>query len=507
MRNPYSLTVGQVRALSSKGNWIPIYREILADFETPLSAYLKIERAGPAYLLESVEGGEQLARYSFLGSAPRMIFRSKAREITLVKDGKITHFKTSGDPLAELKKLLTPYRTVVLDGLPRFAGGFVGYVGYDLVRFFEPIPAKAKDDLQLPEAFFLFSDLVVIFDHVEHRLKVLAYVDLTGAKGPQALERAYRQAASRIDRVVEQLKGPLPKPLTRSLSRKGRRRAKERVFQIRSNVTRSRFLTMVRRAKRAISQGEIIQGVLSQRFAVKVQAHPFSIYRHLRSLNPSPYMFYLNLGEFTLIGSSPEILVHCEGSVVRTRPIAGTRRRGKSEKEDERLEEELKADPKERAEHLMLVDLGRNDLGRVCAYGSVKVNSFMEIERYSHVMHLVSDVVGKKTKTADGLDCLRAAFPAGTVTGAPKVRAMQIIEELEPTRRGPYAGAVGYLSFSGNLDTCITIRTILVKGQTAYVQAGAGIVADSKPQREYQETRSKATGMLEAIRLAEEKAR
>jgi anthranilate synthase component 1 len=493
----YSLTLAQVQALGRRGNWIPLSRQIPADFETPLSAFLKLEGTGPAYLLESVEGGEQLARYSFLGSGPRMIFRSRGNQRVLVREGRISRFKSTRDPLSELRELLAPFKTVAGDGLPRFGGGVVGYAGYDLVRFFEPVPEKTRDDLGAPDAFFLLSDTVVIFDHVEHSLKVVAYVDLTRNK---AVSRAYQEAAAKIDRMVERLKGPLPKPPKA-------RPSPRRPFTVRSNVTRSRFLTMVRRTKQAISRGEIIQGVISQRFEVKTKADPFSIYRRLRSLNPSPYMFYLNLGELTLIGSSPEILVRAESGVVRTRPIAGTRPRGKTEAEDRRLAAELKADPKERAEHLMLVDLGRNDLGRVCAYGSVKVNAFMAIERYSHVMHLVSDVTGKPKKSVDALDCLRAAFPAGTVTGAPKVRAMQIIEELEPTRRGPYAGAVGYLSFSGNLDTCITIRTILVKGDTAYVQAGAGIVADSKPDREYQETRNKAAGMLEAIRLAEEEPR
>ena len=492
----YTPTLNEVRRLASRGNLIPLYREIPADFETPLSAYLKVEGAGPAYLLESVEGGEQVARYSFLGSSPRLIFQSRGAEVTIKENGRSHRFLTREDPLLELRRLLAPYRAVDLPHLPRFTGGLVGYVGYDLVRFFEPVPEIAADDLHVPETLFLLSDTLVIFDHVEHRLKVVAHVDLTRGGSASAVPQAYAEAVGKIEHLATRLRGPLPRRLS---PRKGRGS-----FSVASNMTRSQFLRKVRQVKKNISEGEIIQGVLSQRFSARVSAHPFSIYRALRSVNPSPYMFYLNLGKFTLIGSSPEILVRCEGNEVRTRPIAGTRRRGKTQADDKRLEAQLKADPKERAEHLMLVDLGRNDLGRISRYGSVKVRSFMETERYSHVMHLVSDVVGSRKPSADAFDCLRATFPAGTVTGAPKVRAMQIIEELEPTRRGPYAGAVGYIGFSGNMDTCITIRTILIQDGVATVQAGAGIVADSIPEREYLETRNKAAAMLEAIRLAQE---
>jgi len=499
----YTPSLERVKRLAAQGkNLIPVVREVLADFETPLTAFLKIEGEGPAYLLESVEGGEQVARYSFLGSAPKFIFRSCGRSITLTQGKRKRSFHCSEDPLVKLKSLLAPYRYAPLPGLPRFAGGLVGFAGYDLVRFYEPVPKRTTDDLKTPETLFLLSDTVVIFDHVEHRLKVVSHIDLTGAaKGKrrpsaQAVEKAYWETVRKINGLVYRLQGRLPQVRNRS-----RRRGK---FKVSSNVTYNRFLQMVRKAKKAISEGEIIQGVLSQRFSTQAHAHPFNVYRSLRSLNPSPYMFYLKLGELTLIGSSPEILVRCEGSEVRTRPIAGTRPRGQTPQKDKKLERELKADPKERAEHLMLVDLGRNDLGRVCQYGSVKVKSFMETERYSHVMHLVTDVAGKKAKGTDAFDCLRAAFPAGTVAGAPKVRAMQIIESLEPTRRGPYAGAVGYIGFSGNMDAAITIRTILMKGTQAHVQAGAGIVADSNPKREYQETCNKAAGMLEAIRLAEQ---
>ena len=479
---------------------IPVYQEILADFETPLSAYLQLDGAGPSYLLESVEQGERLGRFSFLGSNPSMILESNGRRMKLKTPRESRTWITLSDPISEMERLMSGYKSVPVPGLPRFCGGFVGYAGYNLVRFLEPVGSQKQDPLHLPDSVWLFSDTLVIFDHIEHVMKVVANAFIpSGFRGGQRrrARMAYLHATGQIETMAKKLRRGLPAPPPR----RGR---PMKMAAIRSNMSRSAFTAAVSRAKRAIGRGEIIQVVLSQRFRVPVVSHPFEIYRALRSVNPSPYMFYLNLGGFALVGSSPEILVRCEEGNVEVRPIAGTRPRGKSPAMDRQIEEGLKKDPKERAEHLMLADLGRNDIGRVCEYGSVQVSDLMTVERYSHVMHLVSSVTGKLKKGLNAFDLLRAAFPAGTVTGAPKVRAMQIINELEPDSRGPYAGAVGYLSFNGNLDTCITIRTVLVKGKEAFVQAGAGIVAGSRPEREYQETKNKAAGMLRAIELAEQ---
>ena len=485
--------------LARRGNVIPVYREILADFETPLSAYLKLEGRGPAYLLESVEQGERLGRYSFLGSSPGLVIESRGREIQL-KSRQDNRRWTTTDPLRELQQLMAGYRPVTVPGLPRFSGGFVGYAGYDLVRFLEPIGPAKPDVLSVPDSVWMLSDTVVIFDHLEHVLKVVANAMIPPGSSGSLVRRAkmaYAQATKRVEQITRQLRQPLwytPPP--------GPRRMQPP--PVHSNMSRAAFTAAVGKAKRAIGQGEAIQIVLSQRFQVPIACQPFEIYRALRSVNPSPYMFYFNFGAFSLVGSSPEILVRCEDGTVEVRPIAGTRPRGKTPAADQQIERGLRRDPKERAEHLMLVDLGRNDIGRVCEYGSVNVSDLMTVERYSHVMHLVSDVRGKLRRGKDAFDVLRATFPAGTVTGAPKVRAMQLINEWEPDARGPYAGAVGYVGFTGNLDAAITIRTVLVKGNQAYVQAGAGIVADSQPAREYQETRNKAAGMLHAIALAEQ---
>ncbi len=480
----------QFAKLAKKGNLVPVWTEIPADFDTPLSAYLKLEGTGPAYLLESVEQGEKLGRYSFLGSSPRWILESKGRQMSLREGKKIRRWTTASDPLRELELLLGRYRAVETEGLPRFSGGVVGYAGYEMVRFLEPVGAAKKDKLGVPDSIWMLSDSVVVFDHVERRMKLV--VNALISDDPA---RAYRQAVQTLNRLTLKMKTPLRS----SAARKPAAASKK----VASNLSKAAFVKAVREAKKAISAGEIIQVVLSQRFSRRASVPAFDIYRALRSINPSPYMFYLNLGSFALAGTSPEILVRCEEGVVETRPIAGTRRRGKTAAADLQIEQGLKRDPKERAEHLMLADLGRNDIGRVCEYGSVKLSDWMSVERYSHVMHLVSSVVGKLRKGFTAFDVLRAAFPAGTVSGAPKVRAMQIINELEPDARGPYAGAVGYIGFSGNLDTCITIRTVLVKNKIASVQAGAGIVADSKPEREYQETCNKAAGMLRAIDLAQ----
>lgn len=486
--------------LAKRGSVIPVYRKILADFETPLSAYLKLEGKGPAFLLESVEGGERLGRYSFLGSAPRWIMASRGRQMTLRYGSRTQRWMTQTDPLDELEQIMRPYKSVHVDGLPRFAGGVVGFAGYDMVRFFEPIGPELRHPAAVPDSVWMLCDTVVIFDHVERVMKVVVNAMFPGAanaRGSAEMKRAYAAACRKIDRMVSTLHKPVkrPRPTGAVPIRKS--------SVISSNISKPAFLKKVDQAKKEIGRGEAIQIVLSQRFSRPIRCKAFEIYRALRSLNPSPYMFYLNFNQFALVGSSPEILVRCEGGVVENRPIAGTRPRGDTPAADRMIEAELRRDPKERAEHLMLADLGRNDAGRVSEYGTVQVRELMTVERYSHVMHLVSSVTGKLKKGLNAFDVLRAAFPAGTVSGAPKVRAMQIINTLEPDARGPYAGAVGYIDFSGNLDTSIAIRTVLVKGKMAYVQAGAGIVADSKPLKEYEETRSKAAGMLEAIRRAE----
>lgn len=477
--------------LSEKGNLIPIYAEILADFSTPLSAFRNIDRGPYSFLLESVEGGENLARYSFLGSDPLLVFSSKGSIIKIV-EGKRSKSFTAKDPLEELKNILKKYRFVNVKGLPRFSGGLVGFMGYGMVRFFEDIPDKNPDDLKIPDSVFTLADTMLIFDHVDHKIKVVSNAHIDGDP-----EEAYKKAVSKIDAIISNLKKEGAK---KNISKK---RAVKKELKIRSNFTRAQFEEAVARAKAYIKKGDIIQVVPSQRFQIDISSDPFDIYRALRSINPSPYMYYLKLSDFYIVGSSPEIMVRCEDGIVELRPIAGTRPRGASEKEDARLIEELLADPKEKAEHIMLVDLGRNDIGRVCDYRSVKVSDFMTIEKYSHVMHIVSDVSGKLKKDKDAFDVVRASFPAGTVTGAPKVRAMEIIDEIENVRRGTYAGAIGYFSFSGNLDCCIAIRTILIKKGVAYIQAGAGIVADSKPALEYQETVNKAKALVRAIEMAE----
>jgi len=476
--------------LSRKGNLIPVYAEILADFETPLSAYRKIaSKAGYSFLLESVEGGERIARYSFLGSSPSIVFSSKGRRVT-IKEGKSSSTFAVKDPIAELKKLLSRYRFVGVKGLPRFCGGLVGFLGYDMVRFIEDIPDKNPDTIGVPDSVFMLTDTILIFDHVDHKIKVVSNAHVKGSA-----KRSYDDAVRKIEKLIGELKDSAAGEV--SLSRKS-----SSVPKIKSNFTKSGFEDMVRRAKRYIKAGDIIQVVLSQRLTTKMDSDPFQVYRALRSINPSPYMYYLKLDDFCLVGSSPEVMVRCEDGNVELRPIAGTRPRGATEKDDKRLEAELLRDPKERAEHIMLVDLGRNDVGKVCDYKTVKVSELMTVEKYSHVMHIVSDVSGRLMKGRDAFDVIRATMPAGTVTGAPKVRAMEIIDSLENVRRSTYAGCVGYFSFSGNLDCCITIRTILVKSGKAYIQAGGGVVADSVPSREYQETLNKAGALIKAIDIA-----
>jgi anthranilate synthase component 1 len=476
-----------------QGNLIPVYKEISADLETPVSAFLKIDQPGYSYLLESVEGEEFIARYSFLGSGPSLILRSKGSSVEIERLGRVRTIKST-DPLKEIKKLLNNYKFVPVKGLPRFCGGLVGFMGYDMVRFFERIPDANCDDLKLPDCLFLLTDSILIFDHTKQIIKIVDNVHLENKKTNLQIMRAYQAAIQRIEALEKKLKKQLRRRSASSLKKK---------IKVQSNVSSRNFARMVKRAKDYIREGEIIQAVLSQRFSTKLNTSGFDIYRSLRSINPSPYMFYLKLKDFSLVGSSPELFVRCEDGDVALRPIAGTRARGKHAREDKRLIKELLADPKERAEHIMLVDLGRNDIGRVAKFGSVKISDFMVIEKYSHVMHIVSEVKGRLRQDKDVFELIRACFPAGTVTGAPKIRAMEIIDELENVRRGPYAGLVGYFSFSGNLDSCITIRTILIKDKTAYIQAGAGIVADSLPKREYQETKAKARALIKAVELAQ----
>jgi anthranilate synthase component 1 len=490
----YSLSFEEFHALSSRGNLIPLYKEILADFETPVSAFTKIDHGPSAYLLESVEGGENWARYSFLGSGSPVVIQEDRGEVVLTRGVKTQRLPKRGNPLDALRGVLAEYRPVTVPGLPRFVGGAVGYLGYDVVRSFEDIPARRKDALGLPEFAFLITDTLLIFDNVAQTIKVVANAHVPSQKDGD-VRKAYADAVKRIEGMIARLRRPLRRT-------KPKRRHKPLSFT--SNMSKADFEKMVVRSKEYIKAGDIFQVVLSQRWEANIQTAPLQIYRALRLVNPSPYMYYLRIGGVELVGSSPEILVRCEDGQVSVRPIAGTRKRGETYEQDLALEKELLADAKERAEHVMLVDLGRNDVGRVARKGTVRAETLMRVERYSHVMHIVSDVVGDLDPSQTMYDVMQACFPAGTVSGAPKIRAMQIIEELEPTRRGPYAGAVGYFSFSGNMDTCINIRTIVIKGRQAYIQAGAGIVADSVPEREYEETCNKARAMMQAIELAEQ---
>jgi anthranilate synthase component I len=484
----YSPSKKEFIELSKKGNLIPVFKEIIADTETPVSAFKKIE-GKYSYLLESVEGGENLGRYSFLGSDPILRVASKGNSIKVItKSGTKT---IKGDPIEELKKILSRYKPVKVKGLPRFHGGLVGYFSYDIVRFIEKLKNKNPDDLKVPDMQFLLTDTILAFDHVNHKISIISNVLVD--KDPA---KAYELAIKKIKSIETKM----GKPLKRSSELE----VKEgKSIKVTSNFTKAEFESVVEKAKKYIVSGDVIQVVPSQRLATKLKGDPFRVYRILRTLNPSPYMYYLKFGDIKLIGTSPETMVRLEGSVATIRPIAGTRKRGQNDAEDIALGKELLADEKEKAEHIMLVDLGRNDLGRVCDFDSIKINKLMTIERYSHVMHIVSDISGNLSSGKDGFDLIKASFPAGTVTGAPKVRAMEIIEELENVRRGTYAGAVGYFDFYGNLDTCITIRTILLKGSNAYVQAGAGIVADSVPSKEYEESLNKAKALLKAIELSQ----
>jgi anthranilate synthase component 1 len=502
MRSNQILSREQFYQSAEEGMLVPIWRELPADLETPVSVYLKLRETGPSFLLESVERAEQVGRYSFLGFNPRQQIISRGREVTLI-DGKHIERRTLApreDPLDVVKATLAPYQPVapvhqLVQGLPRFFGGAVGYLSYDLVRFFEQLPGTEIDDRALPDLHLMVTDTLVVFDHVQHRLLLFA-----NAHVPQGCDRdaVYDAAQARLDHLAARVRAPLTAP-PEAPGRNG--------HHLTSTMTQPDYEEAVRDAKAHIQAGDIFQVVLAQRLARPTGAEPFSIYRALRRVNPSPYMFFLDLGgdpATTMIGSSPEVLVRLQGRTAEVRPIAGTRPRGKDPAEDRELEADLLADPKERAEHVMLVDLGRNDLGRVCEYNSIRVPELLVTEHYSHVIHLVSQVEGRLREELDAFDLLRATFPAGTVSGAPKVRAMEIIDDLEGVRRGPYAGAVGYFGFNGNMDTCITIRTIVMQGKTAYLQAGAGIVADSDPTREYHETLHKAKALSVAIEMAEE---
>ncbi len=464
----------EVRKMTGRGNVVPVYREVRADLETPVSAFLKVARGPYSYLLESVEGGERQGRYSFIGTEPYRVYAG---------------LHEAGDPLDVVQAEMARFDAVDVPGLPRFHGGAVGYLGYEAVTHFEPrVPLGKKDVLGVPESWLMFTDTLLVFDHVKHTIKAVSHVRLDGD-----IDASYRQAQAKIDELIARLGAPLGAlPYVPNTGVRGQ--------EVTSNwESKDDFMEAVRRSKEYITSGDVVQVVLSQRFTRETGAHPFEVYRSLRAINPSPYLLYLQFGETTIVGSSPELLVNIEEGVVEVHPIAGTRRRGVDALEDARLAEELIHDPKEIAEHVMLLDLGRNDVGRVAATGSVEVTQRLDLEYYSHVMHIVSHVQGKLREGMSAYDALRSSFPAGTVSGAPKIRAMEIIAELEPDRRGPYAGGVGFFDMSGNIETCITIRTLVMQGGLAHVQAGAGIVYDSDPEKEYEECRQKARALLAAI--------
>jgi anthranilate synthase component 1 len=502
----HSPTLEEFEQLAAKGNLIPVTRRLLADFETPLSAYRKIRGQGESFLFESVEGGEHLGRYSFVGCNPRAVIRQNAARVEVIENGKVVDVftvrhepgpdndKRVNDGLQVVEQILKRYQPVSLPGLPRFTGGAVGFIGYEFIHDVEPVvPRPPQDELRTPTMYFLIADELLIFDRVAQTITVLVNAVIDEAASPA---EAYENAVGEIERLVALLEQPIEHvPVT----------VPPEVPNVpfESNVPKEKFFANVLKAKEYITAGDIIQVVGSQRFSTPVKAEPLDVYRAARSINPSPYMFLLELEGFALVGASPEIHVRCENRKVEIRPIAGTRPRGRTPEQDLANEKELLADPKERAEHVMLVDLARNDIGRVCDFGSVQVRDLMIIERYSHVMHIVSQVEGHLSTGKTPYDLMRATFPAGTLSGAPKIRAMQIISELEQTTRGPYGGCVGYFSFNGNLDCCITIRTALLKDGKAYVQAGGGWVNDSTPDAEHQETVNKAKAMLKAVAMAE----
>ncbi len=487
----------EFESLASRGNLIPVVREIVADMDTPLSLFRRLDDGRTSFLLESVEGGEKWARYSFMGVGARAMFRARGDQVEWTENGETRSFRVDGDPLQVLRERLSRYRPVSPEGveLPRFSGGAVGMISWDWIRFIERIPDDNPDELEAPDLYFVFPETVVVYDNVRHSAMVIREI----AVGEQDdVADCYRRAEEAIAATVSRLREPLPpEPGPVPV---------QRPMEVRRSITREAYREMVKRAKDYIRAGDIFQVVLSQRFQIALQVDPFEFYRQLRRINPSPYLFFLRCEGAVIIGSSPEILVRVESGQIDLRPIAGTRPRGKTPEEDVALEKELLADPKELAEHVMLVDLGRNDVGRVAEIGSVEVNEYASIERYSHVMHIVSNVRGRLRENLDWLDLLRATFPAGTLSGAPKVRAMEIIDELETLRRGPYGGCVGYVDYSGNMDMAITIRTMLVKDDAIHLQSGGGVVADSDPEAEYQESLNKAQALIQAIDLAREGA-
>ena len=475
----------------------PVYRQLVGDGLTPVSAFRRIERGGLSFLFESVVGGEMVGRYSMLGTEPFLHFEARGNLITITRADHPSSALTyrSDDPFADLEALVAEYPAIALPELPRFCGGAVGFASYDSARYVENLPDAPPDDRGLPDLSFAFYDRMVVFDHIRKTILVIAHAHL----GPEInLRTAYDAARVRVDELVDRLATPLPETGLADIDTSGPLESLPE-----SNMTRAEFESVVLRCQEYIKAGDIFQVVPSQRFRVETTADPFDIYRVLRVVNPSPFLFYLTFEGFRLIGSSPEILVRVEDGQVTVRPLAGTRPRGRDLAEDRSLAAELLADPKERAEHIMLVDLGRNDVGRVAEYDSVRLTDLMSVEKYSHVMHITSNVTGTLAPGKTAFDALRAGLPAGTVSGAPKVRAMQVIDEVEPQRRGPYAGAVGYFDFAGNMDTCIALRTLVVQGSIAYVQAGAGIVYDSDPSAEYEETVNKARGLLKAIEIAQ----
>jgi anthranilate synthase component 1 len=481
--------------LATQGNLIPVVREIAADYDTPLSLFRRLDDGRTSFLFESVEGGETWARWSFIGTGARAIFRARGQDVEWTEGGNTRREQVEGDPLGALRERLAVLRLVALPGLalPRFVGGAVGMIGYDWVRFVERIPDRNPDQLGLPDLWFVFPETVVVYDNVKHSALIVRHVELAEGENPRV---RYREAKAALEATVDRLREPL--------GVEPRRAPVRAPMELHESTSRTAFQESVKRAKEYIEAGDIFQVVLSQRLRVPLQVAPFQIYRQLRRINPSPYLFFLRCEDFVLIGSSPELLARLEHGRIDVRPVAGTRPRGGTPERDQALEAELLADPKERAEHVMLVDLGRNDVGRVAEVGSVRVSEFATVERYSHVMHIVSHVTGKLRPGLDWLDLLRATFPAGTLSGAPKVRAMEIIDELEPVRRGAFGGCVGYIDYSGNMDTAITIRTILVRDGQVYLQAGAGIVADSDPVAEYEECVNKGRALVQAIDLARE---
>lgn len=478
--------------LAKQGNLIPVYMEIVADIETPVSAYMKLDTGSHTFLLESSEPNERFGRYSFIGTDPAVVFQVRDKQVTVNDRGDLRTYETDRDPLVELETIMAKYKPIVFGDLPIFFGGAVGFMSYESVRFFEPTVGMAPvDDLEVPDAYYIVSDSLVIFDNMERKIKILAMAYVDG--NPEA---AYTEAIHKIEKITERLRQPVAhKVLTSS-------KQVTPTSQASTNMTQEQYIKMTESMQEYIRSGDIFQVVPSQRFALPSANSPIELYRALRYINPSPYMFCLKFGKLAAIGASPETHVRCENRRVTLRPIAGTRPRRFRQEDDDAMARELLSDPKERAEHLMLVDLARNDIGRVCEYKSVQVTDFMTIEKYSHVMHIVSNVEGNLRQDKTLYDVMRSTFPNGTVTGAPKVRAMQIIAEKEPTRRGTYAGVVGYFSFSGNMDFCIALRTILLKDELAYVQAGGGLVADSTPLGEYQESVNKAKACLKAVALA-----